>query len=144
MLCEQSPWCQWKWWAWSWLLHLSRLFQYHWVWTFYVRLMLSSPKACLIIARVSVALFPKCALLPLDPSRNHIRRGTQLQIKGHKNQYIHPAAWNFLHWLQRYASISLLQVLKRWQDLSQKLWIQRRIVQEIRMLVLINLVRCFM
>jgi hypothetical protein len=35
------------------------LFRSRWVWAFRVRLMLSSPKACLIIARVSVALFSR-------------------------------------------------------------------------------------
>jgi hypothetical protein len=40
-------------------LHLSHLFQSRWVRTFHVRLMLSSQNACLIIARVSVALFPR-------------------------------------------------------------------------------------
>jgi hypothetical protein len=36
------------------------------------------------------------------PSRNRIRPDTQLQIKGHKNQHIHPAAWNFVQWIPRY------------------------------------------
>jgi hypothetical protein len=42
-------------------LHLSRNFQSRLVWTFHVRLMLSSPNACLIIARDSVAIFPRFA-----------------------------------------------------------------------------------
>jgi hypothetical protein len=39
--------------------HLFRPFSLSVNLTFYVRLMLSSPNACLIIARISVALFPK-------------------------------------------------------------------------------------
>jgi hypothetical protein len=66
-------------------LHLSRLFQSRWVWIFRVRLMLSSSNACLIIARVSVSLVPRFSQkwwCPLsDPSRNHIRPDTWLQIK---------------------------------------------------------------
>jgi hypothetical protein len=42
-------------------LHLSRLFLSQWVWAFSIQLMLSSPNACLIIARVSVSLFPRFA-----------------------------------------------------------------------------------
>jgi hypothetical protein len=42
-------------------LHLYRHFRSWWVWTFHVWLMLSSTNACLIIARVSVALFPRFA-----------------------------------------------------------------------------------
>jgi hypothetical protein len=42
-------------------LHLSHLFPSRWVWTFRVRLVLPSPTACLIIPRVSVALFPRFA-----------------------------------------------------------------------------------
>jgi hypothetical protein len=38
-------------------VHLSRLFQSPRVWTFRERLMLSSPNAYLIIARVSVGFF---------------------------------------------------------------------------------------
>jgi hypothetical protein len=58
ILYEQSHWCQRKWWVCSWpcsspvLPSLS-----HWVWAFCVWLMFSSPNACLIITRVSVALF---------------------------------------------------------------------------------------
>jgi hypothetical protein len=41
--------------------HLSRLFRSRWFWTFRVQLMLSSPNACLIISRISVALSPRFA-----------------------------------------------------------------------------------
>jgi hypothetical protein len=42
-------------------LHLFRPFRSRWVWTFRVRIMLSFPYACIIIASVSVALFPRFA-----------------------------------------------------------------------------------
>jgi hypothetical protein len=66
ILCEHSPWCQSKWWACSWLCssHVSPFsvwsepsmqFKHH------VRLIRSSLNACLIIAGVSAALFPRFA-----------------------------------------------------------------------------------
>jgi hypothetical protein len=64
-----------------------------------------------------------------DPSWNCIRSNTWLQIKGHKNQHVHPAAWNVLHLLRRYDNtiiycfIALLELLYRWHHKSQKLWI---------------------
>jgi hypothetical protein len=60
---EQSPWCQRKWWACSWLctspvsptsVCLNRACHSD----ARVRLMLSTPNACLIFARVSFPLFP--------------------------------------------------------------------------------------
>jgi hypothetical protein len=60
-----------------------------------------------------------------DPFWNYSRPDTWLQIKGCKNQHIHPAAWNFVHRLPRYANtiiyrcIALLQLLYRWQHWSQ-------------------------
>jgi hypothetical protein len=46
------------------------------------RLMLSSPNACLSIARVSVALFPRFDAVPLsNPSR-------EIALKGRTNQHI--------------------------------------------------------
>jgi hypothetical protein len=42
-------------------LYHSCLLWFWWVWTFCVQLMLSFPKTCLIIARVSVTLFPRFA-----------------------------------------------------------------------------------
>jgi hypothetical protein len=63
--------------------------------------------------------------------RSH-QASTQLHIKGHKNQHIHSAVWNFVHRLPRYAStiiclfIMLLQLLYRWQQQPQKLWILPR------------------
>jgi hypothetical protein len=40
-------------------LHLPRLYRSRRVWTFRIRLMFSSPNACLITARASVAPFPR-------------------------------------------------------------------------------------
>jgi hypothetical protein len=46
-----------------------------------------------------------------------------------ENQHVHPATWNFVHWLPRNAStityrcIALLQLLYRWRYQSRKLWI---------------------
>jgi hypothetical protein len=72
-------------------IHMSRLFRSRCVWIFSVWLTLSS------LARVSDALFLRFFLrfgaVPWTvPSLNRIRPGTQLQIKGRKNQHIHPAA----------------------------------------------------
>jgi hypothetical protein len=54
--------------------------------------MLSSLNACIIIARVSVALVPRFAQ-NLIHTRSLIQREiTQLQIKGHKIQHIHSGA----------------------------------------------------
>jgi hypothetical protein len=64
-----------------------------------------------------------------DTSQNRIGPDTRLQTKGRKNQYFHAAAWNFVHWLPRYASIiiyryiALLQLQYRGQYQSRKLWI---------------------
>jgi hypothetical protein len=78
----------------------------------------------LIITRVSVALFPIFAQ-SLTHTRCRIHReNASAQIhdskyKDVKNQHIHPAAWNCIHWLPRYAStiiyrcIALLQLLYR-------------------------------
>jgi hypothetical protein len=52
---------------------------------------------------------------------------SRFQIKGSKNQYFHPAAWNSVHWLPMYANttiyccIAVLQLLYRWHKLSRKL-----------------------
>jgi hypothetical protein len=54
------------------------------VWAFHVRLILSSPKACLIIVRVSVALFPRFAqhlMLFLCRSHREIATGQMYNSK---------------------------------------------------------------
>jgi hypothetical protein len=99
-------------------LHWSRLLRSRWVSAFCVRLMLS----CLIIVRVSVAPFPRFAqnLMLLFWRIHHeiaSRPDTRLQLNGSKKL----AAWNVVHWLQRYAItipyryIALLELLYRWQ-----------------------------
>jgi hypothetical protein len=55
ILCEQSSWCEWKWWACSWLvLTCLTIFRSQWVWTCHsntrIWLMLSSLNACPIMA----------------------------------------------------------------------------------------------
>jgi hypothetical protein len=110
----------------------------------HVRLMFSSVNACLIIARVSIALFlrfaqnlmhTRCSFV--DQSQNCTRPDIRLKIKGRTNQHVHPAAWNFVHWLPRYASttiyrcIALLQLLYRWQHQSWKLWMPPRIYRQL-------------
>jgi hypothetical protein len=71
--------------------------------------MLSSPKACVVIARVSVAIFPRFEQnLMLFPFRIH-RQIASGQIcdstqKNIKNQNVPAAAWKYVHGLQRYAS----------------------------------------
>jgi hypothetical protein len=122
ILYEQSLWCRRKLWASSWLcsspvLHFSVPLSSD----FRVRLMLSSANTCLIIARVSMALFPrfvkKSYVVSLsDPSRNQIN---QIQIKWRKYEHMHTVARNVVHCLQRQAStiiyrcIALLQLLYR-------------------------------
>jgi hypothetical protein len=71
------------------VVHLSRTFQSGLNRACYshtrVRLMLSFPNVCLIISRVSVTLSEICTKFDAhslsDPSRNHIRPDTRLQIK---------------------------------------------------------------
>jgi hypothetical protein len=112
ILCEQSPWCQIKWCACSWLCSSPAS----------PMLMLSYPNACPMIVGVSVSLFPRLAdnfyaHSLSDPSRNRISPDTRLQMKGRINQHTHPAAWNVVLWFPRYAStiicrcIALLQLL---------------------------------
>jgi hypothetical protein len=59
---------------------------------------LSFPNACLIIARLSVTLFSKiCTKCYATCCRIH------LEIASGRI-HVHPAAWNFVRWLPRYAS----------------------------------------
>jgi hypothetical protein len=61
--------------------------------------MLSSPNACLIIVRVSVAHFPICtqfvAVHLSDPSWNPIRPDTWVKINGHKKSALPPGCVKF-------------------------------------------------
>jgi hypothetical protein len=81
-------------------LHLSCLFRFWFrfrVWTFRVRLMPSSPNACLIIAKISVPCLPRfaqslvlflCRILR-EILSGQIHNSTK---KGRTNQQVHPAA----------------------------------------------------
>jgi hypothetical protein len=86
---------------------------------------------CHIFSEICVTL----DAVPLsDLSWNGVMLDTWLQIKWWKNQHVHPAVWNFVCWLPRYAStiiyhcIALIQLLYRWQHQSWKLWITPHIV----------------
>jgi hypothetical protein len=96
---NNPPWCQRKWWACSWLR--SSLVS------------LSSVSVSLEFSCTVHAFFPEClsnhchglrctkfdAVPSSDPSRNRIRPySTRIQMKGHKNQHVHPTAWNFVNW----------------------------------------------
>jgi hypothetical protein len=100
ILYEQSPCCQRKWWTCSWLC--SSL-----VSTFSVLVSLNVPfmahaffpgrlsNHCHVLHRTFSEICTKFVAVPLsDPSRNRIRPDIWLQIKGHTNQHVHPAAWN--------------------------------------------------
>jgi hypothetical protein len=79
-------------------LHMSCLFRSPWVCTFRVRLMLSSLNAYIIIARLSEVseVCIKFDAVPLsDPSQNHIRSDTRLQIKGRKRSARPPNCMKF-------------------------------------------------
>jgi hypothetical protein len=107
------------------------------------RLVFSSPNACLIIARVSVERFLRFAhnlihSLFLCRIHGEIALGQihDSKQKDVKNQNVHPSAWNFAHWIPRYASIviyrciALLQLLYRWQHQFQKLRIPPRMLHK--------------
>jgi hypothetical protein len=50
-------------------------------------------------------IYTKFDVVPFsESSRNRIRSHTSLHKRGRKDGYIHPAAWNVVHWLQIYAS----------------------------------------
>jgi hypothetical protein len=71
--------------------------------------MLSSLNACLIIARVSVTIFPTSAQnLMLFLCRIHCKIASgqirYSKYKDVKNQHFHPTAWRFVHWLPRYGN----------------------------------------
>jgi hypothetical protein len=88
-------------------LHLSRFFRSRWVWNFRVRLIFSSLNVYLIFSSLYVAFCPEVFIKLYahslsKPLWNCIRTDTRLQIKERKNQHIHPAAWNYVHWLQSY------------------------------------------
>jgi hypothetical protein len=72
-------------------------------------LMLSSRNLCLIIASVCMVPFPRFAQHLMHTHCWIHREFVSSQVqnskqKDVKNQHIHPAMWNFVHGLPRYAS----------------------------------------
>jgi hypothetical protein len=67
-------------------IHLSRLFRSRGVWVFRERLMLSSPKAYIIIARVSVAISPRYELILTPLAVGSI-------AESHQARYTTPNKW---------------------------------------------------
>jgi hypothetical protein len=107
---------------------LSRIFWSRRVRIFRVRLILSSSNA-LLIARFSVAHLPRFAQnLKLFLCRIHWDIASDqiydCKYNDVEKRHVHPAAWNAVHWLPRYAvtiiycCISLLQLLYRYNFLG--------------------------
>jgi hypothetical protein len=101
---------------------------------YHIQLMFSSLNTFLINNRVSVTLFPRFAqnLIHTHCQIHHKITSGQMHDPNktmQKNLHFHPAAWNFVHWFQWYASIffyhytALLLLLYTWQHQSHKLWI---------------------
>jgi hypothetical protein len=102
-------------------LHLSRLFCSRWVWTFRIRLVLSSPNASLITVRVSVAFFPWFAQnLMLFPCR--IKR--EIASGQIHDSNLYTDSQDML--VYKLLCITVLQLLYRWQHQSRKLLIPTR------------------
>jgi hypothetical protein len=106
ILWEQSPWCQRKWWACSWLCSSTvSPFSVSGVWTLLCTVRAFFAKRLSNHCQGPHHTFSKICTksdVPLsDPSWYRTRPNKQLQIKGHKNQHVHPAEWNFVHLLPR-------------------------------------------
>jgi hypothetical protein len=114
-------------------LHMCRHFQSWRVWLFYSNtsgwLMLSSLNMsshcqglCQTLHKIWCTLAVG-SIVKLDQARHDSK------CKGIENQCVHPAVWNFVHSVPRYAStiiyrsIVALQLLHRGQHQSRKLWI---------------------
>jgi len=96
----------------------------------------SLKKACWIIVRVSVALFPRlaqnlmhtcCSFLwsILKITTGYIHNSKQMHVK---NAHVHPATCNLAHWPTRHDSLTIYQcfvpqLLCRWRHQSRKFWI---------------------
>jgi len=104
------------------------------------RLKLCSQKACWIIMRVSVALFPRlaqnlmhtcCSFLwsIVKITTDHVHDSKQMRVK---TAHVHPAMCNLAHCLTRCSSptiywcCALPQLLYRWQHQSGKFWMPPR------------------
>jgi len=109
-------------------------------WNTCARLKLWSPKACWIIVRVYVALFPRlaqnlmhnrCSFLwsIVKVATDHVYDSKQTGVK---TAHIHPATCNLAHWLITHGSpniyrcFTLPQLLYRWRHQSGKFWIPPR------------------
>jgi hypothetical protein len=106
-------------------------------WNTCVWLKLSSPKACWIIVRVSIALFPRlaqnlmhtrCSFLwsIVKIATGHVHDSKQTRVK---IVHAHLATCNLAHWLTRHGSptihrgFALPQLLYRWWHQSEVFWI---------------------
>jgi hypothetical protein len=110
-------------------LHLSHLFQSHWVWTF----PLGGLLLCLRVITINSALITSenpgqegCSVTKCDAHLPFLCRiyckiaSSQIhnsKLKDVKNKHIHPATWNFVYWLPRYAStiIHIVYHMYIWQ-----------------------------
>jgi hypothetical protein len=123
---ERSPSYRWKRWAYSWLfvftcLAFSCLGEFGLSCTAHAFFPKRLSNHYQGLNRILSQIFMKFNAVPfLDPSWNHIRSDIRLQVKVRKNQHIHSAAWNVVHWLSRCASttmyhcIALTRPLYRW------------------------------
>jgi hypothetical protein len=97
ILCEQSPWCQRKWWICSWLCFLpfsslSVSLSLGFPCTAYAFLPEHLSNRCQALRRTFPESCTKFDDVPLsDPSRNRIRPHAQLQIKGRKKAAFPPS-----------------------------------------------------
>jgi len=112
-------------------------------WNTCARLKLWSPKACWIIVRVFVALFPRLAQNLMHTccfflwSIVKIATGHVHDYKHVKTPHVHPAICSLAHWLTRHGSptmyrcFALPQLLYRWRHQSGKFWIPPCIWMEV-------------
>jgi hypothetical protein len=115
ILCKQPAWSQRSCWACYWLC--SSPFSP-------ISLSVSSDFLC-----TAHAFFPEHLYNHLQGLRHTFSEiCTKFNAHSLSHQHVHPAAWNFVYWLPKYAStivypyIALLQLLHRWQFQSRKLW----------------------
>jgi len=109
-------------------------------WNTCARLKLWSLKACWIIVRVSITLFPRlaqnlmhtCSFLwfIVKIATGHVHDSKQMCVKA---AHVHPATCNLAHWFIRHGCptiprcFTLPQLLYRWRHQSGKFWIPARI-----------------
>jgi hypothetical protein len=112
-------------------------------WNTCVRLRIWSPKACWIIVRVSVALFPRLAQNVMHTRWSFLLSIMKIatgqvhysQINSVKTANVHPATCSFVHWLIRHGittiflCFALPQMLYRWRHQSGMFWIPPRVLK---------------